>query len=67
MCVQGRGRGRGRERSKVAVEWISLARQSHLVQLPAKVLTQQFRSVLPVSCNLVNSLVKPIAHNLTSA
>ena len=32
-----------------AVEWIGLSRQSHHVQLPVKVLTQQFRRALPVS------------------
>ena len=39
----------GQSKLNAAIEWISLARQSHHVQLPAKVLTQQFRSTLPVS------------------
>ena len=37
------------EGQNAAVEWISLARQSHHVQLPAKMLTQQFHNALPVS------------------
>ena len=41
--------GCGQSKLNAAVEWISLARQSHHVQLPAKVMTQQLRSALPVS------------------
>ena len=39
-----------KSKPNATVEWISLARQSHHVQLPAKVLTQQFCSALPVTC-----------------
>ena len=43
------GGGGGRSKLNAAVHWISLARQSHHLQLLAKVLTQQFSSALPVS------------------
>ena len=39
----------GQSKLSAAVERISLARQSHHVQLPAKMLTQQFHSALPVN------------------